>query len=56
MGVEQIIQCISSVGFPIFACIVMFKQIEELRKTIESNTKVMIKICSILKIDEEEEV
>lgn len=55
MDINTLVTAISSVGFPIFACIVMFKQVEELRRTIESNTKVMVRICAILKIEVDED-
>lgn len=34
MEIENIVSIISSVGFPIFACIIMFKQNNELQKTL----------------------
>lgn len=44
MNIDSIVSIISSVGFPIFACIVMFKQNEELQKTLSdiSNTMTLL--------------
>lgn len=43
MDINVITSLISSVGFPIIACVFMYKQntstLEEIRKTIENNTK-----------------
>lgn len=60
MNVDSIVSIISSVGFPIFACIVMFKQNEELQKTLSdiSNTMTLLTerikdVENKLNIDEE---
>lgn len=60
MNIDSIVSIISSVGFPIFACIVMFKQNEELQKTLSdiSNTMTLLTerikdVESKLNIDEE---
>lgn len=61
MNIDSIVSIISSVGFPIFACIVMFKQNEELQKTLSdiSNTMTLLTerikdVESKLNIEEEE--
>lgn len=45
MDTNDLIQMISSVGFPICACIALFKMYtkttEEFRKTLEENTKMI---------------
>lgn len=62
----DIIAAISTLGFPIIAAVacgyyvtVINKQsqesIKELRDVIENNTKVMIKICTKLGINDQEE-
>lgn len=60
MEINSIMTIISTVGFPIFACVAMAiyvnKLTGELRATIENNTKVMIKICAKLNIDDEEKL
>ena len=60
MNIDSIVSIISSVGFPIFACIVMFKQNEELQKTLSdiSNTMTLLTerikdVENKLNIDEE---
>ena len=58
METQDIITLVGSLGFPIVACIYLFKvfraEISELRKAIENNTKVMTRICAKLDIDDEE--
>ena len=39
MEVNEIMQIISNVGFPIACCIYLFYSNDKLRKTIEENTK-----------------
>lgn len=52
---ENVVTLIGSLGFPIFMCLLMYKQndtqdsrhmseIEELRKTVDNNTKVVQKL------------
>ena len=60
MNIDSIVSIISSVGFPIFACIVMFKQNGELQKTLSdiSNTMTLLTerikdVENKLNIDEE---
>ena len=49
MNVDSIVSIISSVGFPIFACIVMFKQNEELQKTLSDISNTMTLLTERLK-------
>lgn len=64
MDFNAILQAISTVGFPIACCIYLIysnnksneqhtEQVEKLRQTIDNNTKVMIKICSKMGVDED---
>lgn len=59
MGVSEIAALISSVGFPIACCIYLIhtndKTVENLRKTVENNTKVMIKLCERMGVDYDKE-
>ena len=49
MNIDSIVSIISSVGFPIFACIVMFKQNEELQKTLSDISSTMTLLTERLK-------
>lgn len=64
MDVTTLSQLIGSLGFPIIACIYMAKmqekqneqhskEVEELRKSVDNNTKAMIKICTKIGVDVE---
>lgn len=64
MDVNTITTLISSLGFPIVCCIYLAymqqknseahkEEIDKLRETVENNTKVMVKICAKLGIDED---
>lgn len=68
MDFGTIASLISSVGFPIAACVYLVynqnkaderhrDEIDKLRQSLDNNTKVITKLCSKLKvnIDEEEE-
>ena len=52
MDVNTITSIISSVGFPIAACVGLFwymtKQNEELKKAIDNNTLILTKLCERL--------
>lgn len=61
MDIQTIASFISSVGFPIVACCALYvmvrdintahkEEIETLRKTIEENTNVLIRLESIIKM------
>lgn len=67
MDFNAIIQAIGSVGFPIVCCVYLIytqkevaktnaEQLEEMRKTVDNNTKVMYQICGKLDIDLEKGV
>lgn len=55
MNVTEITQLISSVGFPIVACMAMFymnnKTLTELKDTIQNNTTVMELILQKIGVD-----
>lgn len=62
MDFEVIKDLISTLGFPIVACVYMAitnqkgeerhsKEVNELRKTVNNNTKVMVKLCTKLGVD-----
>ena len=64
-NITDIAGIVSSIGFPIAACIYLFKMhtesekrnhdtIEGLRKSLDNNTRVMNKICAKLHIEGEE--
>lgn len=65
MDINVITQIISTVGFPIACCIYLVynqnkaeerhkEEVDKLRSSLDNNTKVMNKICAILKIEEDE--
>lgn len=41
MEIEQIVNLISSVGFPIFACIYLFKLLQDLQNTLADISKAL---------------
>lgn len=60
----ELVDLIQSVGFPIVACLVLWKsneksnenhkhEIDELRKAIENNTLVMTKLCERVRAEDE---
>ena len=49
---NEIMQYISSVGFPIVMCLLMFKQVNELRSVIENNTLVLTKLAHKIGVEE----
>lgn len=56
MDVATVTQLIGSVGFPIVCCIYLITtlqaEMKEMRKTIENNTQVMVRICAKLDLEE----
>lgn len=54
MDFNTIMQAVSSVGFPIVCCAVLFIQNDKLRSTIEDNTKAMISLTDYIKNKEED--
>ena len=49
MDFETIVATISTVGFPIVCCIVLFNQNNKLRDTLEENTKAIISLTDYIK-------
>lgn len=66
MDMAAITQLIGSLGFPIACCIYLIysnnkaneahkEEIDKLRQTVENNTHVMIKICSKLGVESDDQ-
>lgn len=62
MDISSIASIVSTVGFPIACCIYLIytnnktsekhaDEVEKLRQTVENNTKVMVKLCTVLGVD-----
>ena len=49
MDFETIVATVSTVGFPIVCCIVLFNQNNKLRDTLEENTKAIISLTDYIK-------
>ena len=60
MDIDSIIQLISDVGFPVAVCIALFfymekqnerhqQEIDKLNETVQSNTKVLTELCTLIK-------
>lgn len=60
MEVNEIVNIISNVGFPIAVCLVMFyymnkqsekhkEEIDKLSETLQGNTKVLTELCTLIK-------
>lgn len=60
MEVNEIVNIISNVGFPIAVCVVMFyymnkqsekhkQEIDKLSETLQGNTKVLTELCTLIK-------
>ena len=65
MDINTITTIISTVGFPIACCIYLVyntnkieerhrNEVDKLRESLDNNTKVMNKICAVLKVDIDE--
>ena len=54
MDLNAIISAISTVGFPIVCCIVLFVQNNKLRDTIDENTKAVISLTDYIKLSDKE--
>lgn len=52
MDFETIVATVSTVGFPIVCCIVLFNQNNKLRDTLEENTKAIISLTDYIKLKE----
>lgn len=55
MDFEAVIATVSTVGFPIFACVVLFNQNNKLRDTLEENTKAIIGLTDYIKFKDKKE-
>lgn len=49
MDFETIVASVSTVGFPIVCCVVLFNQNNKLRDTLEENTKAIISLTDYIK-------
>lgn len=65
MDIQTISQIVGTLGFPIACCIYLMynqnkrddkhaEEIGKLRETVENNTKVMIKLCAKLGVDDDD--
>ena len=54
MDINTIMQAVSTVGFPIVCCCVLFIQNDKLRSTIEDNTKAVTSLTDYIKNKEED--
>lgn len=52
MDFETIVATVSTVGFPIVCCVVLFNQNNNLRDTLEENTKAIISLTDYIKLKE----
>ena len=53
MDINTIMQAVSSVGFPIVCCAVLFVQNDKLRAIIEDNTKAVMSLTDYIKNKED---
>lgn len=53
MDFNALLQAISTVGFPIVCCCVLFVQNNNLRSTIEENTKALVTLTEYIKKKED---
>lgn len=57
MSITDVVQLISSLGFPIVACLALgwyiVKEMDKMREVIDNNTKALIMIANDLKIQKE---
>ena len=54
MDLNAIISAVSTVGFPIVCCGVLFVQNDKLRTTVEENTKAVISLTDYIKFKEKD--
>lgn len=52
MDFETIVATVSTVGFPIVCCVVLFNQNNKLRDAVEENTKAIISLTDYIKLKE----
>ena len=50
MDINEILSAVSTVGFPIVCCAVLFIQNNKLRDTVEENTKAVISLTDYIKL------
>lgn len=50
MDFNTVIAAVSSVGFPIICCFVLFNQNNKLRDTVEENTKAVISLTDYIRL------
>ena len=53
MEFTELVQAISTVGFPIVCCVVLFIQQNKLRDAIVENTKAIISLTDYIKLSKE---
>ena len=53
MDYSAIVSAVSSVGFPIVCCIVLFMQNDKLRTSVDENTKAIVSMTEFLKYKED---
>lgn len=60
MDIDSVTQLVSNVGFPVAVCIALFfymekqnerhqKETDKLNETVQSNTKVLTELCTLIK-------
>ena len=60
MDIDSVIHLISDLGFPVAVCIALFfymekqnerhqQEIDKLNETVQSNTKVLTELCTLIK-------
>lgn len=54
MDINTIMEFVSTVGFPIVCCTVLFVENDRLRSTIEDNTKAVISLTDYIKNKKED--
>lgn len=55
MDFNTIIAAVSSVGFPIVCCFVLFTQNNKLRDTVEENTRAVLSLTDYIKLKDNKE-
>lgn len=55
MDFSTIVSAVSSVGFPIVCCFVLFTQNNKLRDTVEENTRAVISLTDYIKLKDNKE-
>ena len=55
MDFSTIASAVSSVGFPIVCCFVLFTQNNKLRDTVEENTRAVISLTDYIKLKDNKE-